>query len=105
MNASIALLAAGTGYLIGSISFARVLGRWLAPGESFRTTTLAWGEDRRFEIENVSATTIAKRRGPAYGCLTALLDILKATIPIGFIHKLLPRRGWIKYDYMENNAT
>ena len=94
MDASIALFAAGTGYLIGSISFARVLGRWLAPGERFRTTTIAWGDDRGFEVENVSATTIAKRRGPAYGCLTALLDILKATIPVLVFRMLYPQGSY-----------
>lgn len=87
---SIALLAALLGYLIGSISFARVLGRWLAPGELQGTTAISWGEGKGFVAENVSATSIAQRRGPRFGCLTAILDILKATIPVLVFHLLYP---------------
>jgi glycerol-3-phosphate acyltransferase PlsY len=86
----LALLAAFLGYMIGSISFARVLGRWLAPGQLEGTTAISWGEGKRFVAENVSATSLAQRRGPRYGCLTAILDILKATGPVLILHLLYP---------------
>lgn len=91
----VAVVAALGGYLIGSISFARVLGRWLAPGEITGKTAITWGEEGEgFVVDNVSATTIAQRRGPRYGCLTAILDILKATIPVLILSRLYPEQPY-----------
>lgn len=78
----IALAAAVAGYLVGSISFTRILASWLAPGEIKEETAIRWGEGKGFVIQNVSATTLGQKRGSRYGCLTASLDILKATIPV-----------------------
>jgi glycerol-3-phosphate acyltransferase PlsY len=77
----IALAAALAGYLLGSLSFARIavrisgqpvdLGNWEVhlPGGETWTSTI------------VSATSVRKALGPRYGCLVSMLDMAKVTIP------------------------
>jgi acyl phosphate:glycerol-3-phosphate acyltransferase len=77
----IAAVAALAGYLLGSLSFARVavrlsgkpvdLGHWevhLESGETWTSTI-------------VSATSVRKELGPRYGCLVSMLDMAKVAIP------------------------
>jgi acyl-phosphate glycerol 3-phosphate acyltransferase len=79
------------GYLIGSISFARIVASRVLPGTELGTTSLTWGEDDRgFVTENVSATSIRERGGTKWGCLTGIFDILKAAIPVAFLHFVFP---------------
>lgn len=82
MDPQIALLAAVVGYLLGSISFARLIGRLAVPQEDITRTELAVpGSDERLVMTAVSATSISMRAGPKFGCLTSILDMLKVTIP------------------------
>jgi len=82
MNVLIALLAIATGYLAGSISFARLVTRVFAPRQDITRTTLQVpGSDATFESRAISATSVRLNLGPKYGCLTGILDILKATVP------------------------
>ncbi len=70
------------GYLIGSISFARIVARIFLPGgkvKSFRQPIP--NTDKFFESDLVSATTVAVTAGKKYGCLISLLDMLKVGIP------------------------
>jgi glycerol-3-phosphate acyltransferase PlsY len=82
MNLWIALLAAVMGYLLGSISFARLVTRLVAPGQEVTGVEYRVpGTDESVEVKAVQATAVANRLGSRYGCLTALLDILKVAIP------------------------
>lgn len=82
MRLSIALLAAVIGYLVGSVSFGRVVARFAAPDEDLSTTEvdIPGGEDK-VVLTSVSSTSIGARKGPRWGCLAGILDILKAAIP------------------------
>ncbi len=83
MNWAMAVATALGGYLIGSISFTRLVAKRVLPEEELGKTSLTWGDDARgFEVDNVSATSIAQRKGPRYGCLTGSFDILKAAVPV-----------------------
>ena len=83
MNVGITAIALISGYLLGSISFARILGKWFAPGEDLSMTEVVLSEsDDAFEMHSVSATSLAFRKGPRVGCLVSILDMLKATIPV-----------------------
>jgi len=76
------LFAALLGYLFGSLSFTRIVGRKVAPGEDLSLTTLqASPDDEPMVLTGTGATSIAARAGARWGCLTALGDILKAFIP------------------------
>lgn len=83
MNPSTALLAGVVGYLLGSISFARVIARLFAPGENVAGFQLEIPEaEETVELGGVSGTAVAKKMGEQYGCLTAILDMLKVAIPV-----------------------
>lgn len=87
MDIYIALASAVAGYLIGSISFARIVASRVIPDAALGETSLTWGEDDTgFVTENVSATTIRHTAGTRWGCLTGVFDILKATIPVAVFH-------------------
>jgi glycerol-3-phosphate acyltransferase PlsY len=82
MNLPIALLAMIVGYLAGSISFARVVAGLFAPGQSIEKIEIAVPDsEARYESRAISATSVRLHLGPKYGCMTGILDILKAAIP------------------------
>ena len=82
MNVWIAALAAVSGYLIGSLSFARIVMRMVAPERKDLVIQRTFpGTDEVFESHSIAATFVKEQIGPRYGCLTALLDALKAALP------------------------
>ena len=61
---AIAIAVAVGGYLIGSISFARIMAHRLVPGAELTGTTLTWSDDDRgFVTEQISATTVGQAAG------------------------------------------
>ena len=82
MNPGLALLAAAVGYLLGSISFARVVTRLAAPGTDISVIREPVPHsDEVFETNSVSATAVRVHVGTRYGCLTAILDMAKVALP------------------------
>jgi glycerol-3-phosphate acyltransferase PlsY len=82
MDWIIAILAAITGYLLGSISSARVVIRRFSPGTELSLIRQPIpNTDIVFESDSVSASMVRMQVGTRYGCLTAILDILKVFIP------------------------
>lgn len=83
MSVAGAIAVGLAGYLIGSISFARIVARRALPGVELEKTELTWGEDQLgFTTDNVSATSVAQHKGPRTGCLISLFDIAKAFAPV-----------------------
>jgi glycerol-3-phosphate acyltransferase PlsY len=76
-----ALAALIIGYLIGSISFARVVGRIVAPATDTTELGVIPGDQDGAAMKLASATTIGAKLGARYGMLVALLDTLKVLIP------------------------
>lgn len=81
MNLQIALLAAIAGYLLGSISFARIINRLVAPEEQITGIEVETSSKEMLRVETVGGTSISMRLGAKYGGITALLDMLKVAIP------------------------
>ena len=81
MDLLIALLAALVGYLLGSISFARIIMRFGAPGEELTGMELDMGGSETLQVGTVGGTAISVKLGAKYGMITALVDILKAVVP------------------------
>jgi glycerol-3-phosphate acyltransferase PlsY len=78
----VAFYAAITGYLIGSISFARLMVAWLAHGIDVANIKYQiQGSSEVFESGSVSATAVRFQLGDRYGCLAAILDMFKALVP------------------------
>jgi glycerol-3-phosphate acyltransferase PlsY len=82
MDMQILLLAALVGYLCGSISFARIIARAVAPeADISKITEPIPHSAEMFESDSVSATAVRVHVGTRYGCLTALLDMAKVALP------------------------
>jgi glycerol-3-phosphate acyltransferase PlsY len=70
------------GYLLGAISFARLVARVAVPETDISSTMMDIpGKDISLEMKSVSATSVMMHTGPKYGCLTSILDMVKVSIP------------------------
>jgi len=76
-------LCALTGYLTGSISFARIVYFSVTKNKQIEFySEPVKNSDEKFDTNFVSATLVNKRAGAKYGCLTSIADILKVAIPM-----------------------
>ena len=77
-----AVAAAVSGYLIGSVSTARLV-YYVATGsrnyEPFRESIPH--TDEQFESDLISATWVTKKLGKRHGCITSVLDMVKVALP------------------------
>jgi glycerol-3-phosphate acyltransferase PlsY len=94
VNIGLAAALAIAGYLIGAISFARIIGAKVAPGDDLSSTILDLPGEATIDYGGVSATSIAVRGGPKWGMITGALDMAKAFIPV-----LLTRLVWPDEHY------
>jgi glycerol-3-phosphate acyltransferase PlsY len=91
MNIMIAVISAVGGYLSGSISFGRTIARIVDPKADISVIKHnVPGTDEIFESDSVSATAVRVHVGTKYGCLTAILDMLKVAIPVIILRLLFP---------------
>ena len=91
MRLPIAILAGVTGYLIGSISFARLVVRVRAPGVDASTIEHRVADSHgTFESSSIGATSVRFQLGTRYGCLVGILDILKGLLPTLFFRLWQP---------------
>jgi glycerol-3-phosphate acyltransferase PlsY len=82
MEPWIAILAGLVGYFSGSVSFARLVAKRVAPEKELTLIRQPIeNTDIVFESDSVSATMVRIEVGTRYGCLTAILDILKVALP------------------------
>lgn len=91
----LSFICALTGYLFGSISFARIV--YYSVTKS--TEIEPWkepikGSGETFDSDFVSATLVNKRIGAKYGCLTSVADILKVAIPMLIVKFLFKSEPW-----------
>lgn len=82
MDPVIAVLAAAVGYLLGSISFARIVAGRVDPTADVTKIETVVGEGVTFTSDSVSATAVRMKVGRRYGLLTAALDMSKVAIPV-----------------------
>jgi glycerol-3-phosphate acyltransferase PlsY len=85
------IVAAFAGYFIGSISFARVVAHVVNPAADLnqaRMTKAETGEEGT--VSGIGASTASVALGKKYGGLVALLDILKAFIPVLLLRLFFP---------------
>jgi len=72
-----------TGYLTGSISFARIIYYRVTKSKEIEYySEPVKDSDETFDTNFVSATLVNKRIGAKYGCLTSIADILKVALPM-----------------------
>jgi glycerol-3-phosphate acyltransferase PlsY len=81
MNWGMVVAAAAIGYLVGAISFARIVVR-LRTGGRVAPVDLTTPDGRgRLRSQAISATAVRLQLGARWGMLVGLLDILKAFVP------------------------
>ncbi len=91
MDPAIALLAAVSGYLLGCISFARIITRRVAPQVDVTQTNMPIPDmDDKIQLRAVSGTAVSIHLGKKYGCLTSLLDMAKVALPVAFFRFAFP---------------
>lgn len=91
MDITTTLLIALAGYLIGAISFARLVTRLVNPAVSLdeaRKHRAESGEEGT--VSGIGASTASIALGKKYGAIVALLDIFKAFIPILIVRVVFP---------------
>lgn len=77
------ILCALTGYLTGSISFARIIYYSVTKNKDLEFySEPVKDSDEKFDTDFVSATLVNKRIGAKYGCITSIADILKVAVPM-----------------------
>ena len=82
MNPWTVLISAIIGYLLGSLSFARIVMRIKAPDVDISDgVDLPSSSGDPTHLRAVAGTAVATQLGDRYGCVTAIGDILKAAIP------------------------
>jgi glycerol-3-phosphate acyltransferase PlsY len=76
------LLALLAGYLLGSLSFARIVTGLVRPGEAAAALNIALAEGGDVVASDlISASTARLQLGARYGCLVSLLDMAKVAVP------------------------
>ena len=90
MIAGIAISVALVGYLLGSISFARMVGNRVIPDADLSATDLELPGGATVEYTGVSATSIGARTGPKWGIIVGVADMLKAFIPTLAVRLIWP---------------
>lgn len=89
------VVLAAVAYLIGSISFARLIGRWRAPEVVLSEVAYEVpGTDEVWMYRGVSATTVTKKIGLRWGLLVVGLDMSKGLIPTLLTRLVWPADPW-----------
>jgi glycerol-3-phosphate acyltransferase PlsY len=91
MNLSIVVLGAIGTYLIGSLSFARLVTSWRTSGTDLAEHEIGVdGTDEHYKVVSIGANSASSLLGPKLGMLISLLDILKVFLPTLFFKLYFP---------------
>ena len=90
-NLQVGFAAFVIGYLVGSISFSRVVTRLVSPETELEATLVpVEGTEEKIHMNAVSATSVRFKLGPRFGCLASILDMAKVAVPVAAIKILFP---------------
>ena len=91
MDPILLFLVALVGYLLGSISFARLISRLVDPKADLRDITLpVQNSEEKMPMLAMGANTASIKYGPKVGCSAGLLDILKVFLPTLAVRLIYP---------------
>jgi acyl phosphate:glycerol-3-phosphate acyltransferase len=98
MEISIALLAFISSYLLGSISFGRIIMRMMKPGESLDDIEMPIaGVDGTYKLKSIGGNTASMKLGARGGCLVGFLDIFKTFLPTLAFRLLYPDQPYFLF--------
>ena len=93
MSLGIAILDAVLTYLIGSISFARLVTRLWSPGKDVTKFEIPVdGTEDRYQVISIGANSVSSVLGPKAGMIVSVLDILKIFIPTLLFKLVFPEQ-------------
>jgi glycerol-3-phosphate acyltransferase PlsY len=79
------------GYLLGSISFSRVVVSFVSPGLDLEKIVVpVLGSEEKIQMAAVSPTSVRFSLGPKYGLLASFLDMVKVAVPVALFHFVFP---------------
>lgn len=81
MNPSVAILSFTISYLVGSISFARLVTKWWAGKDVTTFEIPIEGTQDRYKVLSVGGNSVSSVLGSKAGMTVGILDILKIIIP------------------------
>jgi glycerol-3-phosphate acyltransferase PlsY len=84
MDAAWVILIAAVSYLIGSLSFARLVTRLLSGRDVTQFEIPVQGTEDRYKVLSIGANSVSSELGPAAGMAVSVLDILKIVLPVLF---------------------
>ena len=91
MEIQIVLLAILSSYLIGAISFSRIVTRMVAPETDFEDAVLRTEQGEELtKLRGAGATTASIKLGGRWGCFIGWLDMLKVAMPTLIFRVLYP---------------
>jgi len=98
MDPVVLLMAIILSYLIGSISFGRLIMHLVKPKEALDEVELKFkGMDEGIKVSSVGGNTVSLKLGARGGCAVGLLDILKAFIPTLVFRLLYPEQPYFLF--------
>lgn len=91
MDILVAIAALVIGYLVGSVSFSRVVTHIVSPETDLQAVAApVEGTDEKLHMSGISATSVRIKLGPKYGCLASLLDMVKVGVLVAAFRYLFP---------------
>ncbi len=79
---TIAIFSGVLSYFIGSISFARLVTSWWAPGKDVTEFEIpVEGTEDRYKVLSIGGNSVSSVLGPKAGMTVGILDILKVVLP------------------------
>ena len=94
MNFNLAIISAIIGYLLGSISFARVVTYILSAGKKnvVNHEIPVDGTDESYKVVSIGANSVSSIFGPKAGMFVSIFDILKVFLPTLFFKLYFPEQ-------------
>lgn len=92
MNPAIAILSFICSYLIGSISFARLIVKLWTGGDVTKFEIAIEGSDEKYKAISIGGNTVSSVLGPKGGMIVGILDILKIVLPTLALKLLFPEQ-------------
>jgi glycerol-3-phosphate acyltransferase PlsY len=93
VSIGLALLSASIAYLLGSISFARLVTQWWTSGKDITKHKISVdGTDESYKILSVGANSVSSLLGIKAGVLVSVFDILKVFLPALFFKYYFPEQ-------------
>ena len=95
MDLPLGLLAFVIGYLLGALSFGRIVFSIMKPGETLTDVEMPIANRQEtYKIKSVGGNTVSLRLGARAGCLVGFLDIFITFLPTLIFYILYPKEPY-----------